>query len=106
MTAPNFVVRKYLYNHLLTATLPLRKHIPNTSVVPQVPITSRKFHHRFRASYETRLPSQMMLTAVESQLESLNISKTMAEAAGAQSAPTFKLVLVGDGGTGKVSGQT
>ncbi|KAL8990372.1 MAG: hypothetical protein Q9177_000963 [Variospora cf. flavescens] len=36
-------------------------------------------------------------------LESLNISKTMAEAAGAQSAPTFKLVLVGDGGTGKTT---
>ena len=27
----------------------------------------------------------------------------MAEAAGAQAPPTFKLVLVGDGGTGKVS---
>lgn len=48
----------------------------------------------------------MMLTTVERQLGSLKLSKTMAEAAGAQSAPTFKLVLVGDGGTGKVSGQT
>ena len=27
----------------------------------------------------------------------------MAESAGAQASPTFKLVLVGDGGTGKVS---
>ena len=29
----------------------------------------------------------------------------MAEAASAQAPPTFKLVLVGDGGTGKVSSQ-
>lgn len=44
-----------------------------------------------------------MLTDVESKLRSLQLSRTMAEGAGAQAPPTFKLVLVGDGGTGKVS---
>ncbi|KAL8723190.1 MAG: hypothetical protein Q9225_000456 [Loekoesia sp. 1 TL-2023] len=37
------------------------------------------------------------------KLESLQISRNMAEGAGAQAPPTFKLVLVGDGGTGKTT---
>lgn len=43
-----------------------------------------------------------MLTALEKKLGSLQIFKDMAQAAGSQEPPTFKLVLVGDGGTGKV----
>lgn len=43
-----------------------------------------------------------MLTSLEKKLGSLQIYKDMAQAGGAQDPPTFKLVLVGDGGTGKV----
>ncbi|KAL9005445.1 MAG: hypothetical protein Q9188_001770 [Gyalolechia gomerana] len=41
--------------------------------------------------------------SLEKKLGSLQIFKDMAQAAGSQEPPTFKLVLVGDGGTGKTT---